>query len=338
MKLLPLFAIITAVFKRNHLANAFSCSSLAFRSSRGSGSNGISCTLHAANRVKLTSLNLSSDTSEATPQSKIEGRKNRVVSGYKAMTTAYLTAGLVSAKSSGLSTNLARTLGGYIALPAGLSYILISAAANNRLGSETYKRLNLAMLEYSALGSAVVLLSGGRNKILALAFALSIINCIKGYSYGVLGWDKKKNVSLVGDIVQGTRETIKGFLTMPNNSKAIGYFVATAMIASLKIQKMIEVVSFIQASGFVKELAMPLARFNRLALLTLCLYTLKDAADRDRLGGTTFIELNGLCAISLGIHAAFFTNGGLMTPLGAAGVFFAMFCGYNGMNEKIKRA
>lgn len=292
--------------------------------------------LHAANRVKLTPLKLSSHNSEATPKSKAEGRKNRVVMGYKAMMTAYLTAGLLAAKASGLSTNLARTLGGYIALPAGLGYILISAAANNRLGSDTYKRLNLAMLEYSALGSAVVILGRGRNKILAFAFVLSIINCIKGYSYGVLGLDKKKNVSLLSDIVQGTKETIKGLLTMPNNNKAIGYFVATAMIASLKIRKLIEVVSFIKESGFVKELAMPLANFNRLALLTLCLYTLKDAADRDRLGGTTFIQLNCLCAVSLGVHAAFYTGG--LTALGAASIFFALFCGFNGLNEYMKKA
>lgn len=275
---------------------------------------------------------------EAVPnddKKKIEGRKNRVVLGYKAIMAAYLSAGIISAARSGVSSSLLRVIAGYIVMPTGLSYILISAAANNRLGSDTYKRLNLAMLEYSAIGLSVVALGKGRNKDLALAFILSIINCIKGYAYGVLGWEKGSGATLVKDIAKGTKETIKGFFSVPKNITAFGYFVVTTVVAALKLEKLIEVIKFIQANSFFSEgLAMPLARFNRLALLTLCLYTLKDAADRDRLDGTTFIELNCLCALSLGVHYAFNTNG-LATPVGSMTAFFAAFCAFNGLKSYV---
>jgi hypothetical protein len=282
-------------------------------------------------------LNLSSDSPDAALGNKIEGRKNRVVLGYKLMTAAYLAAGLLAAKASGATTSLLRVLGGYIALPAGLSYILISAAANDRLGSDTYKRLNLAMLEYSALGSLVVLLGKGRNKILALAFVLSLINCVKGYTYGVLGWNKQNDASLIKDVVQGTKDTINGFFTAPKSITSLGYLIATTMVASFKVEKLTEVVKFISMNSiFAEGLAMPLAQFNRLALITLSLYTLKDAADRNRLGGTTFIELNYLCSLSLGIHGAFYT-GGIRTPFGALSALFAVFCGFVGLKEFTKK-
>lgn len=325
-----LLLLVVVLISAVHEAASFSCTSLTLSRRAINKATPL-------NYGNIHRLHMSSDDTDAVSNDKINGRKNRVVIGYKAMTATYLTAGLLAAKASGLSINLARTLGGYIALPAGLSYILISAAANDRLGSDTYKRLNLAMLEYGVLGAAVVVLAKGRNKVLALAFLLSIINCVKGYAYGVLGLDKKKEgASLFGDLVQGTKETIKGFLTMPSNAIAVGYFTVTSMIASLKIQKLIEVVKYIKASGLVEGLAIPLARFNRLALITLCLYTLKDAADRNRLGGTTFIELNYLCALSLVVQTAFHTDG-LSTAIGAASAGFALFCGFNGINEYMKK-
>ena len=289
-------------------------------------------------RRNISCLNLSGENSEADLSKKIEGRKKRVIAGYRAIIATYFAAGILTAKASGLSISLLRVLGGYLVLPTGLSYILISAAENNRLGSDTYKRMNLALFQYGVLGSLIVGLGKGRNKILALALLLSIINSVKGYTYGVLGWDKMKDASLVDDIFKGTIDTMKGFLSLPKYINSFGYLAVTTMMAALKLQKLVEVVKFFNTSGLVEGLAMPLAQFNRLALVTLSLYTLKDAADRKRLGGTTFIELNLLCALSLGVHAAFFM-GEATFPLGLVSTytFFSLFCAFNGIREYIKK-
>lgn len=266
--------------------------------------------------------------------SKLQGRKTRVIMGYKAMTLLYIAVEVYSAcklfalKTLPASTFIAIT--SYIALPAGISYILISAAEHDRLGSDTYKRLNLSLLEYAMIGLSVIALSGGGNQILKVAYILSLINTVKGYAYGVLGWDKKSKTSLLQDFTRGIQSTIKGICSVPKNWKSFGYFSATLMLVSMKLLKLKDVIIGIQSSGAAKDIAMSLARFNRLSLLTFMIYTLKDAADRDRLGGTTFIQLNYLCALVLGIVGGVL-GGGVMTPLGGSNVAIAIFCVMNGI-------
>ena len=121
---------------------------------------------------------------------KIQGRKKRVILGYKAMTMLYIAVEVFSA-SKRVPVNTLLGITSYIAMPAGLSYILISAAKHDRLGSDTYKRLNLSLLEYAVIGLFVIALSGGGNPILKVAYIMTLINTIKGYTYGVVGWDKK---------------------------------------------------------------------------------------------------------------------------------------------------
>lgn len=265
---------------------------------------------------------------------KVEGRKKRVIMGYQAMMISYLAVGLLSLKRGGFSINVLNVIGSYIAPPAVTSYIMISAATHDRLSSDTYKRLNLALLEYGLVG--LTILSIGGNKMLALPFTLSVINSIKGYAYGVLGWDKQNSeTTLLKDFMKGAQETVKGFFSIPKNVKSFGYLIATYMVASMKLLKLNEIVKFIQANSITGGLALPLSRFNRLAFFTLLLYTLKDAADRDRLGGTTFIQMNYLCALSMGVNYFFYTSG-IATPLGALSAAFTAFFAFNGITSYMK--
>lgn len=190
------------------------------------------------------------------------------------------------------------------------------------------------MLQYGLIGLSVCALGG--SKQLVVPFFLSVVNSIKGYAYGVLGWDKlNSETTLLKDLIKGTKDTIKGFWSIPKNFKAFGYLVATAIIASLKLQKLCEIAKFAQANSITAGISPLLLRFNRLALLTLMLYTLKDAADRDRLSGTTFIQLNYLCALAMGINAYFYT-GGIATVMGGAHAFFAAFFAFNGITSYMK--
>ena len=221
-------------------------------------------------------------------------------------------------------------------MPAGVSYIMSGASTNDRLASDTYKRLNLALLEYGLIGLSIISLGKGGNKLLSVAYILSVINSLKGYAYGVLGWDKQSTeTTLLKDLMNGTKDMIKGFLSMPKNVKAAGYLFATFFVAFLKLEKLWEIIKFIQANSITSELAMSLARFNRLAFLTLMVYTLKNAADRDRLNGGTFIKLNYLCSVAMGIQCAF-NSGGLTTPSGILSAVFSLFFAFNGVASYMK--
>lgn len=266
---------------------------------------------------------------------KIEGRKKRVIMGYKAMMITYFSAGLLSTAKATMSAALVQTIVGYLLVPAGISYIMISAAKHDRLSSDTYKRLNLALLQYGLIGLSIVSM-GGKNSMLKLSFVLTIINTIKGYTYGAIGWDKQNTeTTLLKDLVRVTQDTTKGFVSLPKNIKAFVYQIATINVASLKFIKLYEIVKFVQANSVTTGILPLLARFNRLSLLALMLYILRDAADRDRLGGTTFIQMNYLCALAMGVNY-FHHSAGLVTPVGALSAAFALFFSFNGITSYMK--
>jgi hypothetical protein len=269
---------------------------------------------------------------------KIRGRKNRVVRGYEAMLVSYVAQALFSARAGASSIV---PIAGYIVPPAVISYVMISAATHDRLDSDTYKRLNLALLEYGLIGLLVLALSGGiKRPVRVLPFALTVVNSIKGYAYGVLGWNKdRSNVTLLGDLTKGIKTTAMGFFSRPKNFKAVGYMAASITVASLKLLKLKEIVEVLLSNSPLSggDFATIVARFNRLAFLTMMSYTLRDAADRDRLGGTTFVHMNYLCALSMAVHCFYFSGGGIATPVGALSAIFGVFFAFNGISSSMNK-
>jgi len=77
---------------------------------------------------------------------------------------------------------------------------------------------------------------------------------------------------------------------------------------------------------------------SQLVLLTVVSMTLKDAADRDRLEGGTFIELNYINAWSLAaISVHYFLIESRNVLLSGAMAFFSIFSGINGALSKLKK-
>merc|ERR1719491_1735666 len=102
------------------------------------------------------------------------------------------------------------------------------------------------------------------------------------------------------DLAQGVKNTVKSMIgSFPKSIKSAGYLLGTGTVGTLKIAKGVEVIKLlIQSGGSLSFLVgTRLHRCTKLGLLAVCMYTLKDAADRDRLGGTTFIQLNFLCSL-----------------------------------------
>ena len=81
---------------------------------------------------------------------RMRGRKNRVMRGYEATFGAYVVQVTLEIAREGAPSILSMV--GYILPPAGISYVMISATRHDRLGSDTYKRMNLALSQYGVIG------------------------------------------------------------------------------------------------------------------------------------------------------------------------------------------
>mmetsp|Transcript_82 Transcript_82/g.103 ORF Transcript_82/g.103 Transcript_82/m.103 type:complete len:397 (-) Transcript_82:1066-2256(-) len=265
----------------------------------------------------------------AEDDKKIEGRKKRLVMGYKATTFAYFLSIIQVASKTGLTKFAAYFLSSRL-LTAGVAYIMSSAAENDRLSSDTYKRLNLAMIGFGVIGLIVqALLPNTRTAIACIAAFLTMVNAVKGYGYGVLGWDKKKeDASIVKDLANYPVSVLKGVFSIPKNMKSFGYLGLTGMVGTMKVIKLVELVQVLKEGTDKVMIATRLSRFASLSFLAMVAYTLKDAADRDRLEGSTFIELNFLAALSLATMSAYV---GFNSRLGGFAAFFSGFSAFNGL-------
>ena len=300
---------------------------------------------------------------------KIAGRKKRVITGYRAATLAYLASPIMLlVKYRSIAWSQVYVLAGPV-LASGVAHVLTDAAVKDRLQSDTYKRLNLSLGAYAALTLSMVPLAPDTfaNPFFLVPALLGLINCSKGYAYGVLGWDKKTG-SFKEDLFLGVKSTIqKLVLTFPNNLASLGYLGATLTLGGMKLAKLADLGSLMQLESTTSFLiATRFSRIAKLSLLTAVLFTLKDAADQDLLGGTTFIELNFLSSFILGtlagrlnvfrlqelfscgnfisiisntmlllllwfLHLAYLSPGGAVTKLGGAISFFALFTAFNGV-------
>ena len=243
------------------------------------------------------------DTSDAEADKKLAGRKKRLQMGYLFASMAYVLSALVTVAFYGsFSTkSFYFVFGGGKLNIALILYILKGAASHDRLNSDTYKRLNIAVILYAF--SQLLIPTGnmgtlGRTSIQVPGF-LALVNGIKGYGYGCLGWDKSKDTStILTDIKQGIQSTLKGMTVI--KAKSAGYIFGTLLLGSMFCFKLKDLFSILifptpeTSTSF--SILTRLSKMGRFGILTTIMYTLKDASDRDRLGGTTFVQLNLMAA------------------------------------------
>lgn len=234
---------------------------------------------------------------------KVIGRKKRVIVGYTLTSGLYLLITsiailLLNQKKAAVSFIAYFSSGSILA--SGLAFIQKGAAENDRLRSDTYKRLNVFMAWHGFLMTIVAANIMSSPALLIVTNLIAMINSIKGYGYGARGWTLQEGVPFMEDLTKGVKGTVQSMIGgFPSNMKSAGYFLGTAVACSLKLSKSVEVgKALIQSSGSITLLVgSRLHRCSKLGLLSVCMYTLKDAADRDRLNGTTFIQLNILSSL-----------------------------------------
>lgn len=247
---------------------------------------------------------------------KVAGRKKRVVIGYRLSMVIYGLLGLSTLIPAFMKPELAAMSLNYAGGPilgAGFAGILASAAENDRLGSDTYKRLNLMYAKFGFLWLLAGILvqqtkpltRGAKilsNPLVMLASFYALVNGLKGWGYGAKGYDKLAPTSYGGDLVQLFKNTAKVFVSPFANVKAGLYLGATTFAGFLKVMKLVDLVGLCQNIGTTSVTAAKFGSwaigYAKIVLMATAAFTLFDAAKRDRLEGTTFIELNVLSSFS----------------------------------------
>lgn len=251
----------------------------------------------------------------------INGRKKRLNAGYQVASMTYAAASLLFLLMFGMvSADAVHTfyylVGGGPVTMAIILHILKGSASHDRLGSDTYKRLNIAVISYAILQLLMPMGAlGWRGRVLfKVPGILALVNGIKGYGYGCLGWDKSKDTSTVlADFKGGIQSTLKGLTIF--KAKSAGYLFGTLLHGALFCMNLVVLCT---SKSTAKDMSTftSLSKLARLGLMTTIMYTLKDASDRDRLGGTTFVQLNFVAATAL-----FSITLGLLQTYGIYGKF-----------------
>mmetsp|Transcript_2612 Transcript_2612/g.3860 ORF Transcript_2612/g.3860 Transcript_2612/m.3860 type:complete len:355 (+) Transcript_2612:78-1142(+) len=221
---------------------------------------------------------------------KIAGRKKRVVAGYTIMTAGYSLYSL-------LLLTLARAPLYNVSGPlmtAGISYIMKGAASAGRLASDTYKRLNLTLLGYGLI-TFTTEIGLTLGPLWLITNLVTIVNCIKGYGYGLKGWELQgETVAMFkDDIKSGLKSNVECMKQILKPNKiSTGYWVATVISAFVMLQKGWELL-------VTMKCGLGMVDFARYFVMTNVLFTVKDASDRKRLEGTTFIQLNLMASLAM---------------------------------------
>lgn len=258
---------------------------------------------------------------------KVKGRKRRLVMGYQISSFQHLVLSLVQLVSSQVgggavhslsstSSMLYNIFGGGLFTEATILFILRGAAIHDRLSSDTYKRLSLAIIVSAVIQQLLPVgarLTFSQRLVLKGPALIALIVAMKGYGYGVLGWDKSKTTRglFIKDLKDGIHSTVKCLMEV--RMKSLGYLFGTILVGSMTVMKGWEVVSLLLSSaggyhqGDVSMMVVSsLSRLAKLWLMTSVFFTLKDAADRDRLKGTTFVQLNFVSAAAFASMAVYY--------------------------------
>lgn len=260
----------------------------------------------------------------APSSEKLQGRKKRVVGGYKLCVFFY---GLFGALLASMSKEPFYGAGPFLA--SGVAYNLIGAAENDRLSSATYKRLNLALGTYAFVGFFAGLIMNFR--LWSVASFVAFVNSVKGYGYGLKGWELAPT-DAVADLRKGLTSDVRTLLRL-SDLRAAGYAAAAATVLALTLAKLAELRRLAEA-GDAYAVGTRLFRLSKLLLAAATAVTLKDAADRGRLEGTTFVRLNFFTAVFFATWARYEGAG---AALGKGFASFAAFAAFNGISSVLKK-
>lgn len=218
------------------------------------------------------------------------GRQIFSMVGYRVLSLIYLFLSLFLTSWQGSKSLASLPLTCYVTagpmLAAGVSYVLEGGAVNNRLNSDTYKRLNLFLAQYGLLwlvGAYLVRKTPSKivtNQIMLVASGIAVINGLQSWIYGVTGRHGLSGAgnSLARELVTGIKKTTEIIFSRKTLSGLV-YFWACTMTLGLKVSKILDICMLVKggtATGAM--LCKDVLQFSMYALLNGALFTLKDGA------------------------------------------------------------
>ena len=172
------------------------------------------------------------------------------------------------------------------------AHTLSDAAKHHRLGSDTYQRLTSGLLLSSAATLAVAATSRA-FVVPALVAACTLAACIAAY--------RGKLRPLAGAPTLWCLTTVKGLAAKTYASFAT---CSTAVAAALLCAPAWVLSSCGLAAATAARVELSRALGAALVCHAVVMFVLADAADRSRLGGTTFKHLNCACAAAASLGGA----------------------------------
>lgn len=277
-------------------------------------------------------------------EKKIAGRKKRVEIGYKIVASAY-------AIMTGIGLFKYRSAQGlYIAagpwMASSVAFHLIGSGSNDRLKSGACKRLNLGLAFFGFVGLLAKDIITTAKPLWIFACLVAMVNSIKGYGYGLKGWDLKMmdgNSGAARDIVEGTLSSIAATFELPRGfsgvfSRSAGYAALAVTFGAMKFNNLYKIVSHLLSTGPPNPYVwMPLYfQYKKLLLLTISAFTLKEAVDQKddwpKGWGGAPVGLGFATSVATGGMAAhYITQGSLY--LGGWITFLAIFSAVDGVNR-----
>jgi len=221
-------------------------------------------------------------------EKKIAARKKRVEIGYQTAALAYALVTCVSFvkfqffQRVPLPINLFITAGPFMA--SSVAFHLVGSGSNDQLKSDACKRLILALASFGFIGLMAKDIVTTAQPLWIFACLVAMVNSIKGYGYGLKGWDLKMmdgNAGAVKDILGGTLASVKAVFTLPAIfSRSAGYAAMTITFAAMKSAILYKYISGSAESNKMVWCNLAFG-YKKLLLLTMAAFTLKEAVDQD---------------------------------------------------------
>jgi len=284
---------------------------------------------------------------ETKLQKKIAARKKRVDIGYQTAALAYALVACVSFvkyrfyEPIPIPSMLSITAGPWMA--SSVARHLVGSGSDDSLNTGASKRLNLALASFGFIGLLSKDIVTTARPLWIFACLITMINSIKGYGYGLKGWDLKMmdgNAGAAKDILGGAVASLRSVFALPAIfSRSAGYAAMVVTFGAMKCATMykliLHMVAVADGGPMNKMVLLPLAfQCKKLLLLTVAALTLKDAVDAmsPKGWGAAPVGLGLATAVATGAIAAQSIAQGSLN-LGRWIAFLAVFSAVDGVNR-----